>query len=196
MWNICTMEFYSAIKKDEIMPFAAPWMGLESIILTMSDREKQISSDITYMWNLGFSRSSAGKESTCDAGDPGLIPGSERSTGEGIGYPLQYSWTSWWLSWERISLHFGRPGFNSWVGKILWRREWLPTLVFWPGEFHGLYNPWDRKELNTTEQRSLSYVKSNNKWYRWTYLQARNWLRDLQIKCMVTKRETLREVIN
>ena len=178
------------------MPFAAPWMGLESIILTMSDREKQISSDITYMWNLGFSRSSAGKESTCNAGDPGLIPGSERSTGEGIGYPLQYSWTSWWLSWERNSLHFGRPGFNSWVGKILWGREWLLTLVFWPGEFHGLYSPWGCKELNTTEQLSLSYVKSNNKWYRWTYLQARNWLRDLQIKCMVTKRETLGEVIN
>ena len=35
--------------------------------------------------------SSAGKESACNAGDPGLIPGSGRSTGEGIGYPLQYS---------------------------------------------------------------------------------------------------------
>ena len=38
--------------------------------------------------------SSAGKESTCDAGDPGLIPGSGRSPGEGIGYPLQYFWAS------------------------------------------------------------------------------------------------------
>ena len=34
----------------------------------------------------------AGKESACNAGDPGSIPGSGRSTGEGIGYPLQYSW--------------------------------------------------------------------------------------------------------
>ena len=42
----------------------------------------------------GFPDSSVGKESTCNAGDPGLIPGSERSPGEGIGYPLQYSWTS------------------------------------------------------------------------------------------------------
>ena len=41
-----------------------------------------------------FPYSSAGKESTCNAGDPGLIPGSERSPGEGIGYPLQYSWAS------------------------------------------------------------------------------------------------------
>ena len=36
----------------------------------------------------------AGKESACNAGDPGLIPGSGRSAGEGIGYPLQYSWAS------------------------------------------------------------------------------------------------------
>ena len=35
-----------------------------------------------------------GKESACNAGDPGLIPGSGRSPGEGIGYPLQYSWAS------------------------------------------------------------------------------------------------------
>ena len=39
----------------------------------------------------GFPDSSVGKESTCNAGDPGLIPGSGRSAGEGIGYPLQYS---------------------------------------------------------------------------------------------------------
>ena len=36
------------------------------------------------------------------------------------------------------------------------RRERLPTPVFWPGEFHGLYSPWDRKESDTTEQLSLS----------------------------------------
>ena len=32
-------------------------------------------------------------------------------------------------------------GVRSLVGKILWRREWLPSPVFWPGEFHGLYSP-------------------------------------------------------
>ena len=37
-----------------------------------------------------------------------------------------------------------------------WRRERLPTPVFWPGEFHGLYSPWGRKELDRTEQLSLS----------------------------------------
>ena len=39
----------------------------------------------------GFPRSSVGKESPCNAGDPGLSPGLGRSTGEGKGYPLQYS---------------------------------------------------------------------------------------------------------
>ena len=42
----------------------------------------------------GFPGSSAGKESACSAGDPGSIPGSGRSPGEGIGYPLHYSWAS------------------------------------------------------------------------------------------------------
>ena len=42
----------------------------------------------------GFPGSSVGKESTYNAGDPGLIPGSGRSSGEGIGYPLQHSWAS------------------------------------------------------------------------------------------------------
>ena len=43
---------------------------------------------------LQFPDSSVDKESTCNAGDPGSIPGLGRSTGEGMGYPLQYSWTS------------------------------------------------------------------------------------------------------
>ena len=41
-----------------------------------------------------FPDSSVGKESACNAGDPSLIPGSGRFPGEGIGYPLQYSWAS------------------------------------------------------------------------------------------------------
>ena len=43
---------------------------------------------------MGFAGSSVGKQSACNAGDPDSIPGSGRSTGEGIGYPLQYSWAS------------------------------------------------------------------------------------------------------
>ena len=46
------MEYYSAMKKNEIMPFAATWMDLEIFILSKSYREGQISYDITHMWNL------------------------------------------------------------------------------------------------------------------------------------------------
>ena len=45
-------------------------------------------------YNSHFRGSSAGKESACGAGDPGLIPRPGRSAGEGIGYLLQYTWTS------------------------------------------------------------------------------------------------------
>ena len=43
---------------------------------------------------MGFPDSSVGKESSCNAGDPSSTPNSGRSGGEGIGYPLQYSWAS------------------------------------------------------------------------------------------------------
>jgi len=43
---------------------------------------------------LGFPDNSVGKDSACDAGNAGLIPGSGISAREGIGYPLQYSWAS------------------------------------------------------------------------------------------------------
>ena len=48
---------------------------------------------LSALWG-NFSHSSVGKKSICNAGDPGSIPGSGRSSGEGIGYPLQYSWAS------------------------------------------------------------------------------------------------------
>ena len=60
-------------------------MALHALLLTI----------MLYFWSFSyFPASSVGKESVCNAGDPGSIPGSGRSTGEGIGYPLHYSWTS------------------------------------------------------------------------------------------------------
>ena len=60
---------------------------------------------------------------------------------------------------------FKRHGFNPWVRKILWRREWLLTPVFLPGESHGQwslvgYSPWGLKESHATERLSLYCVSA------------------------------------
>ena len=107
---------------------------------------------MTPQLQLSFSDSSVGKEFACNTGDPGSIPGWGRFTGDVIGYPLQYSWTSFvaqlvmnppamWDTWVR-SLGLENP----------LEKERLPTPVFWPGEFHELYRPWGRKESDMTEQ--------------------------------------------
>ena len=85
----------------------------------------------------GFPDSSVGKESACNVEDPGSIPGWGRSTGEGLGYPLQYSWASlvaqlvnnppavqetwvWSLAWED-PLEKGKATHSSILaGRIRW----------------------------------------------------------------------------
>ena len=57
----------------------------------------------------------------------------------------------------RNPLQCRKPGFHPWVGKIPWKREWIPIPVFWPGKFNGLYSPWGRKESDMTEQLSLHF---------------------------------------
>ena len=56
-----------------------------------------------------------------------------------------------------------RPGFDPWIGKIPWRKEWLPTLVSGLGEFHGQrslegYGPWGCKESDTTKRLSKNTI--------------------------------------
>ena len=94
--------------------------------------------------------SSVGREFACNAGDPSSIPGSGRSAGDGISYPLQYSWAS--LVAQLVK---NVPAMRkTWVQPLGWEdsleRERLHTPVFWPGEFHELYSPWGPKELDTT----------------------------------------------
>ena len=94
-------------------------------------------------------------------GDPGSIPGLRRSAGEGIGYPLQYSWASlvaqlgknlpaMWETWV-CSLGWEDPlgkGKATHCSILAWRISWL-------------YSPWGCKESDRTERLSLSssYLK-------------------------------------
>ena len=103
----------------------------------------------------GFPSSSAGKESTCRAGDPGSIPGSGRSSGEGIGYPIQYSWSS--LVAQLVK---NLPAmWESWVQSLGWEdpleKGKATQSRFWSGEFYGL-TPWGPKEWGITEGLSIS----------------------------------------
>ena len=101
---------------------------------------------------MASASSSAGKQSTCSAGDPGLIPGLGRSPGKGIGYLIQYSWAS--LVAQLVK---NPPTMQeTWVLSL--EKGKAPTPVFWPGESHGLYSLWDRKESDTTEPLSLTLL--------------------------------------
>ena len=72
----------------------------------------------------------------------------------------------WWLRQWRICLQCKRPGFDLWVRKIPWRRAWLPTPVFLPGESHGQRslvdcNPWGCKR-DTNEQLNTTTTTTTN----------------------------------
>ena len=101
-----------------------------------------------------FPDSSVGKESTCNAGDPDSIPGLGRSSGEGIGYPLQYSWASFVAQLVKNL----RAMRETWVRSLGWEdflekgKTRHSSILAW----RILYSPWGCKELDTTEQLSLS----------------------------------------
>ena len=118
----------------------------------------------------GFPHSSVGKESACNAKDPSLIPRLGRSAGEGVGYPFQYSWASLVAQLVK-NLH---AMWKTWVWKIPWRRERLPTPVFWPGEFQGLCSPWDCRESDMTDQLSLSFSLEEKLWQTDSILKSRD----------------------
>ena len=96
--------------------------------------------------------SSVGKESASNAEDPHSIPGSGRSPGEGISYPLQYSWAS-----PVAQLVKNLPAVQeTWAWSLGWEdpleKGKATHPVFWPGESHRLYGPWRLKESDTPER--------------------------------------------
>ena len=72
----------------------------------------------------------------------------------------------WWLKRQRICLKCGRSGFSPRIRRISCRREWQPTPVFLPGEFHGQrslvgYSPWDHKKSDTTKRLTHTHTHTH-----------------------------------
>ena len=87
---------------------------------------------------MGFPDSSVGKESSCNAGDPGSSPGSGRSAGEEIGYPLYYTWAS-----LLAQLVKNLPAMQeTWVRSLGWEDPLEKGKVYLL-EYSGLKNPMD-----------------------------------------------------
>ena len=89
------------------------------------------------------------EDSACNVGDPGLIPGSGWSFGEGTGYSIQYSWASLMIQMVKNlpAMQCRRLGFDPWVGKKPWKRVWPPTPVFLPRESLGTEEPGGLQSL-------------------------------------------------
>ena len=85
----------------------------------------------------------------------------------------------WWLRWLGVCLQCGRPGFDLWAEKILWRRKWQPTPVLLSGISHGRslvgYSPWGHKELDMTERLYFTAMRSSctatREWSPWPQLE-------------------------
>ena len=87
---------------------------------------------------MDFPDSSVGKESTCNAGDSSSIPGLGRSAGEGIGYPLQYSWASPVAQMVKDSTcNAGDLGLTPWLGRSPGEGKDYPL------QYSGLENSMD-----------------------------------------------------
>ena len=137
-----------------MLVFPCPEMGAttpkqdQSPLLFKATEYCSLSFEVFVYVPMGFPDGSAGKESACNAGDLGSSPGSGGSAGEGMGYPLQYSWAS--LVAQLVK---NLPAmWKTWVPSLGWEdplEKGKPTPhlpVFWPREFHGLYSPWGHKE--------------------------------------------------
>ena len=97
---------------------------------------------------------STGKESACNAGDPGSIPGSGSSSGEGIGYPVQYSWASLVAQMvKNLPTNAGDTSSIPALGRSLGKGNGNSSVLAW--ESHGQrnmvsYSAWCHKELDKT----------------------------------------------
>ena len=126
----------------------------------------------------GFPGNSADKESASKAGDSGSIPGSGSSPGEGIGYPLQYSWVSlvaqtvknppaMWKTWALRSLGWENPleeEMATHSSILAWRIPWTERSL------EG-YSPWGHQELDVIEWADKRAILQDTSFPRFFILQ-------------------------
>ena len=161
-WICCKIIFFFFF-----LPFTLSWLR---------ETVRVAEGAIIFLWHLSvtekpdsFPGGSVGKESACSAGDPSSIPGLGRSAGEGIGYPLQYSWAS--LVAQLVK---NPPAvWDTWVRPLGWEdpleKGKLPAPVFWPGEFHGLYT-WSFSATRFSSQEPLP--DASDSWSRCVQQQS------------------------
>ena len=104
----------------------------------------------SWVWRAQYGRSisSAGKETTCNAGDPSSVPRLGRSPGERISCLLQYSWVSLVVLMVKNPPAMQETCIRFLGWKVPLRRAWQPTSLFLPGDVHEQrslvgYSPWD-----------------------------------------------------
>ena len=112
---------------------------------------------ICYMHIFGFPGGSDSKESTCNVGDTGWIRGSGRSPGEGIRYPLQYSWASLVAQTVKNPPAMQETGFNPGSGRSLEGGNGNPL------QYSCLGNPMDREVWRAT----VHGITKSQRWLKW-----------------------------
>ena len=136
-----------------------------------------------FFFEMGFPHSSVGKESTCNAGDSSSIPGLGRSAGEGIGYPLKYTWASLvaqlvknppavqetWvrsLGWEDLLEKEKAAGAKllqscpTLCDPIDGNPPGSPSLGFSPLQQSGLENSLDYIDPRVTKSRTFTFFET------------------------------------
>ena len=137
-------EVSSCVPPSPLGPFWAPEMQADLMVCSEEDLVSQLVKSPPTMQET-----------------PGLISGSRRSPGQGIGYPIQYSWALLVSQTVRICLQCRRPGLDPWVGKIPGGGHDNPLQYSHLENPHGQrslvgYSPWGHKELDIAERLSTA----------------------------------------
>ena len=102
-----------------------------------------------------------------------------------------------WLSGKESACQCRRRRFNSWVGKIPWRRKWQPTLVFLPGKSHGQrgHKSWTRLSNYTTTTTRHARMFSSTSWQRNWRAESHVFTVDPKVKWLVCVSHMITELL-